>query len=505
MSSLPWSAKGTKAIPVDADKFMLIDSEVAPGPDQNKTTTLAGILSSFSSSHILLFKDQADLEDEFGSDIIIPAGESWTLIALESFTLTKPIKIALGSFLDLRAAAASTLATYTGTGDMLQNENPANLINTLRVKDIGLFSEGPHAIFDIKATGLVRLEQVNIVKFESVGTIEATFVDIPSSGVFDVNEGLILVEPQGAEIKNFSHAPPSPRDYVHITIISTGNPTINVSNCSVFNTSADVVFFDPSSGSLSDYTIENTKGFFNSLFVPGVDNPVTMVSDAAGQARFAAASHGYVVGDRIVHSGFSESSYNGTFIVGSVPTASEYMTGVAFNGNSSGNTTKAGRDSTDVNVRAINNKGTPDGMFTGDSGLETFAVPQTVIINTISVPEVITNAGWAFSNLERFSEGVSNQGQLIADDAETRKYRVFYSGTLEKVAGGATDIGIVLLKNGIIIGFNPPHTDNSNKVQISASDIIELGPTDTLDIAVVNYANTDNISVSQAGIVVSLG
>ena len=89
MSSLPWSSKGNKAVPVDADQFMLIDSEVSPGPTQNKLTTLAGILDSFTSSQVLLVKDQADLEAKFGSDIIIPDGSSWTIIALESFQYQK--------------------------------------------------------------------------------------------------------------------------------------------------------------------------------------------------------------------------------------------------------------------------------------------------------------------------------------------------------------------------------------------------------------------------------
>jgi len=504
MSSLPWSSKNTKAIPVDADQFMIIDSEVPPGPDQNKLTTLAGILSSFTSSRILLVKDQEDLEDEFGSDIIIPDGEAWTIIVLEAFTLSKPIKIGSNTFLELRAAASSTLVTYTGTGAMLQNENSANPISTLRVKEIALFSTGGEDIFDIIGFGLFRMDEVNIVKFEGVGTVQSMFVFIPSTGVFDVNEGLLLNEPQGVEINNYSHAPPSNRPFTHITIVSTGNPTVTVDRCSVFNSSADVVFFDPSSGATSDYTIQNTKGFFNSLFVPGTDLAVTSVSDFGGQARFGAASHGYVTGDRVVHSGFSEASYNGTFIVGTVPTGSEYMVGVAFVANDTGNTTQAGRDSTDVSVRSVNNLGNPDSMFTGDAGLEIFGSEQTVTINTISVPEVITNAGWAFSNLERFEIGVNNEGQVNTQDTALRRYSIGYSGTIEKVGGGSVNVGIVLLKNGSLISFNAPHTVNTGKIQITGSDIIELTKDDTLQVGAINYADTSNIDVSQIGLVVNL-
>jgi len=46
LSAIPWSAKNTKAVPVGADKILLIDSEVAPSSDQNKLATIDSLLTS---------------------------------------------------------------------------------------------------------------------------------------------------------------------------------------------------------------------------------------------------------------------------------------------------------------------------------------------------------------------------------------------------------------------------------------------------------------------------
>lgn len=510
MSSLPWSVKGTKAIPVEADKFLLIDSEDVPGPTQNKTTTLDGITSSFTASKLLRVKSQADLEAQFGSDIIIPDGEIWTLKILESFTLSKPIKIGAGSSLQIRDEVAGLSITYTGTGDMIQNENSANPIGSLAIFAIRFSTTGSAAAFDIVGNGLFRLDGTVFVGFESLGTIESMFGTICFTGNFNITGGITFINPQTIQINNFNLTAPANPSLTFITIISTGNPSIRIENCSINNTNADVLFIDPSSGDGSRYSIQNIQGSFNNLFVPGTDQAVSnVVNGTGGQARFqTSGAHGLVVGDRVVLSGFLvETSYNKTDVITSVPTASEFMLGAdtPFTATDTGNVTQASRDSTDVTVRAINNTGSPDSMFTGDSGLEIFGSPQTVTISATDTPEVIVNAGWAFNNLERFSEGISNQGQLIADDAETRRYRVNYSASIEKLTGGSVDVGIVLLKNGSIIGFNPPHTSNAGVVQIVGTDIIELTKDDTLDIAVINYGDTNDIRVSQAGIVVSLG
>ena len=79
---------------------------------------------------------------------------------------------------------------------------------------------------------------------------------------------------------------------------------------------------------------------------------------------------------------------------------------------------------------------------------------------------------------------------------------------IEKFGGGQdVDFGVVLIKNGNLVltdTFEPPHSVNTGVVQITATRDFELASSDTLDIAVVNFEDTDNIIVSQANIVYSI-
>lgn len=453
--------------------------------------------------------NQTQLENHFpdgSGGILIPDNEAWMIVITEDFNLSKPIKMGLNSRLKLIDGATGTNITYSSTLAMFKNENPTNKINILEIDGgITITSTNTAPLVDIVGNIFLRIRNATIRNFESLGMVESMFVEIDSSAGVDIQDGISIIEPQGVRVTNFSHSnfgPPA--TFTLLKILSTGNPSVLIDGVSVFNGNVDVVFLDPSSGVTSKYTVQNIEGTFNELFVQGADKVVTMVSNAGGQARFASPSHGFVTGDMIVHSGFTNPSYNGTFVVGTVPTGSEYMAGVAFVSNDSGNVTQAGRDSTDVTVRAINNVTEADSMFTGDAGLEIFGDEEEVIITTVNVPNFIPNPDWAFSNLERFKIGLSTQGQLIAEDTATRRYTIGYSGTIEKVGGGSVNIGIVLLKNGSIISFNAPHTVNTGKIQISGSDIIELTKDDTLQVAVINYADTSNIEVSQAGLVVNL-
>ena len=93
MVSSPWRDQPSKAVPVGADKILLLDSEVGPGPLQQKLSTLTQVNSTFSASKLLIVKNQADLETQFGPDIEIPNTESWTVLYLESFIQTKPFRV----------------------------------------------------------------------------------------------------------------------------------------------------------------------------------------------------------------------------------------------------------------------------------------------------------------------------------------------------------------------------------------------------------------------------
>lgn len=505
MSSVPWSDKALKAVPVEADKTLIIDSD----DSQNKQVTLGDIISSVSpASKLLLVSEQADLETQFGTDIIIPDFESWTLLVVESFTLTKPIKIGSFSTLEVTGSSINLNITYTGIGALFQNENLANPIRLLDVGNMEFIGDNTNDVFDVVAGFSIIIERsVLFTSFNAAGTWETLFFDIEFASLQGVKIGLIIKNPFGGSIRGFSlNQASSTPPVTLISILTNVASQVSVEECFSGDITSSIVFFDPNSPAGAKFNIVRTVGTFANLFAQGTDIAIdSVVDNGSGETEFTANSaHGLEVGQAVVLSGFGvQTTYNQTAIVTAI-SGLTFDCAITFVATDTGNLNAASLGSTDVNVSAVNNVGSQDSMFTGDSGLEIFGTEITVIINTINVPEVITSVSWAFSNLERFSIGVNNEGQLTTDDVTTRRYNVSYSGTLEKVGGGSVDVGVVLLKNGSVISFNAPHTVNTGKIQISGSDIVELTETDTIQVAVINYIDISDIDVSQVSLVVSL-
>lgn len=504
--SAPWSTKGNKTTPVDTDQLMIIDSEDAVPATQNKLTTLADVLAISQSSQVFLFKTQAELEVKFGTNIIIPDGEAWKLIYLENYTLSKPIQIGNGSSLHYTSAFSDLTTTYTGSGEMFQNENPANPIVNLRVTDCFLTSATSELMFDIAGATFFSFMNMGIAQFAGYGTVRTTFAVMDTVGGFFVNEGITFINLIELKSESFTINNSSNPGLTLIQIINSNNVVVTINGSSLRDTNGVTLYLDSNSFPAS-YTVSNTTGDYSDFITPGPTVAITTVLDAAGQARFntGGPAHGYKIGQAIRMTGFAESSYNGTFIVNNIPTGAEFMlSGVAFVADDSGTSNPTSMNTKDTRFRAFNNKDAQDSMNTAKAGLELFGSEQTVTINTIDVPEVVDNVNWVFSNLERFNTPVTDEGQVSSTDPVTRRYSVQFSGTVEKVGGGSVDIGIVLLRFGSLISFNSPHTVNTGKIQISGSDIIELSTGATLQIGVINYLDTANIDVSQLNMTVNL-
>ena len=451
---------------------------------------------------------QAQLEGQFGTDLIIPDGESWSISIKNDMTLTKPFKIGNGSSLEIFAGSINLNLTYTGTGALFQNENPANPIVSLDIHNMDITGDGTNDIFDVVVSFVVVTNDVLFNNFDNTGTLDSGFLDLRFTALQGVNSGFILKNLVVGTFNQMNlNQGATSNDLTFITVLSSSVTRVVARDCFSADSGSSMFYLDPNSAVNSTFVIENTTGSFTDVFRQGVAQAITSVTDAAGAARFnlGGPAHNLSIGDFVIMNGFSTSSYNGAFIVEVVPTATEFMLeGVAFVADDTGTLNPASLDSTDVKVMATNNFGSQDSMFTGDSGLEIFGSEITVTINTANVPEVITSTSWAFSNLERFSIGVNNEGQLVTDDVSVRRYNIVYSGTIEKVGGGSVDIGIILSKNGTDVSFNAPHTVNTGKIQITGSDIIELTDTDTLQVEAINYLDTANIDVSQISLVVSL-
>lgn len=164
-------------------------------------------------------------------------------------------------------------------------------------------------------------------------------------------------------------------------------------------------------------------------------------------------------------------------------------------------TSAGGLDQTNPQVITRNNGIRPNSASSASVGFTNVATPIVVTIATQDVPVIIDGTQFITNNLERAVVTVA--GQITNITKVTKKYAITFSGLIEKVAGGSTDIGLLLIINGVLdlsATFEIPHSVNAGIIQISATRDFELAENDTIDIAVVNFDGNANISVSQANI-----
>lgn len=169
-------------------------------------------------------------------------------------------------------------------------------------------------------------------------------------------------------------------------------------------------------------------------------------------------------------------------------------------------TASGGLDETNPIVSADNNGTRKNSMSSAQVGFTNIATPIVVTLVTQDVPVIIGGTQFISDNLERAS--TTTGGQITNTTKKTQGYPITFSGLIEKVGGGSTDIGLLLIKNGSLVlteTFEIPHSVNTGIIQISATRDFTLANGDTLDIAVVNFDGTADISVSQANISYSLG
>ncbi len=453
-------------------------------------------------------RNQAQLEAELGVGLEIADGESLTIALDDAFTLTNPIRLGLNSSLQIFQSTNSAFLTYTGTGALFQNTNPANIVGPLTIRNIQITGDGTNSLFDLVGDNIVEAKDCVFSSFASLGRIENPFILFNSVSLVNLVQGLLMVNPSDVSITISNIIQVGPTGMTAFTVFTNAvtNSDFNIIRAASFFTGDSLFFFDPNAPTGSIYTVERSSVTAGDFYQVGPDIAINSVADNGGIAQFTTAvAHDLVVGKAVVLSGFGvETTYNGTFIVTAIPTTTTFDVDENFAGDDSGNMNESSLDSTDTLVIATANIGSPDSRFTGDSGLEVFGA-EVISSNLVQDAfEVITSASWAFSNLERFIEGVVNTGQLVCDDRTSREYAVSYSATIEKT-GPAGNLGVIILKNGTNVAFNPPHTVNTGKIQITGSDLIELTTGDTLDIAVINYDSTATpIDISQASLVVDL-
>ena len=555
MSSIAWSNKGEKTTPgVAADEIMIIDSEDITPATTNKRmayqnladslldlTSVAGLNDGEAtrlSSAIVIFEDvggakfrgsiqpnptrqinilnQPQLEAELGTDLEIPDGVAITISLNDDLTLTKPFKIGLGSSLEVVGATLVTTLTYTGPGALFQNENVANPIRSVLVRDIllrgdgdGSPANGTNSIFDIIGTAFLICDDTQMSDFGSIGIADLPVYRFTGFSPTNVNTGLVVKNPviftvSASLVTQFTDTGFTFFSFIMGVVGELRFDAIVPLN--VFSGSA-LTYVPPTTPTGSQITVNRSVAGAGKIFQQGSDNVIPLVLDDGGSPNFVTNFvHNFVVGEVVTISGFvTETTYNGTFIVTAIPQTTEFIIGeLAFTNSDAGSVTAASLDGTDVRVLSQANAGEPDSMFVGETGLDIFGAEDVTSSLAQDAFEVFTNVGWISANLERFIEGVADTGQLICKDPGIKKYAIAYSGSLEKSGGGSLNAGVVILKNGVNVTFNAPHTTLTGIVQIGGTDIVELTDGDTLDIALINYDGSPTaFSVSQLSLLVA--
>ncbi len=148
--------------------------------------------------------------------------------------------------------------------------------------------------------------------------------------------------------------------------------------------------------------------------------------------------------------------------------------------------------------------GSPDSMVSCEAHQISILTPDVVAIVTqdVAVPFADSLPVFTPGIFERVT--INSVGVVTYTGKTPIDLLVHFTALMEKVGGGATDIGVGLFKNGVLItNFVYAHSVNAGVIKISDARIIPLVENDTFELAFINFDGTANISVSQADLIVS--
>jgi len=509
--SSPWSDQPSNTTPIGADKSLLIDSTVSAGPLQQKLSTLTEVISIFTGSRQIRVKSQADLEAEFGVDIEIPAGQSFTVEILESFTLTKPFKIGLGSGLQVKGIPTNTQLSYTGTGALFRNTVAGDAINFLDIDDMGIFGLAGNDIFDITGAFVVSMSAVFFGFFGNAGSLQTTFFDITFTAIA-AGTGLIIINPLTGRFQGFNLNQNTVPPETLITIKTTIDSQITVDSSFSSDATSSIIFFDPNSGAGARLTIEGSTGVYADLFQQGTDIAVdsaALGTSGAGFTEFTAASvHGLEVGQAVVNSTFADSAYNGTFIVTAIPSTTIYEVETTFTATGTGNLNAASLDQTDPKVLAMNNVSTPDSMTIAEARSSgTLTVTGGVGVEEPIVDLTPSPGDWIEDGTtERFSVNTTT-GIVTYNGTIDITVMIKYSLSAAQVGGGAQVLDFDLHISGVeqaktIISFTTTGSGNFTTIVFNGGNFL-ISPGDTFQLFKTSDS-ANNAEVKDATLLINL-
>lgn len=262
--------------------------------------------------------------------------------------------------------------------------------------------------------------------------------------------------------------------------------------------------FDAEATYQGTFTVANiTANTYEAVNAFGATVAFTATDDGTSTSsltRFTSTAHAQLEGQSLLVT--NSIDYNGAFTIRGTPLTNSFDLRVLFTNTQTGNWDTGSLDQSFPSINQSNSIGSAISMITGELHVINIATPIVVTIVTQDVAVTVGTTTWTSQNLERISATTS--GVATFDGITEADILVNFSGLIEKVGGGPVDVGIGLLKNGSpISGFIYAHSVNTGIIQISGTRTINMIPSDTLEIAVINFNGTSNINVSQADMVLS--
>jgi len=415
---------------VAADQVAILNSEEANPALKNQTMAYALLADSLAKltnpSLIIHAKNQTDLEESIlGTDLEVPAATAVTIEFDESFTLTKPFLLKIGSSLDLHSTVIQTTLTYTGTGALFRNEISFDPITSLFVRDLRINGDAGNSVFDLFGAGLVKLLDSTFFGFDSMGTLKMPFELFIGCSFDMLNVGLTLDDPAALAIIRCIVGVFSASEITFFSIITDLNaPNVLIDTVRAASGIAHeaMLFFDPNAPAGSIFAVRDSDAQAADLYQLGVDIAITGITPVLGTPEFTTASpHGLVVGRPVVLKDFTvETQYSGAFIVTAVDTpltGTTFQVDLIFSGDDgTGVMSAKSKDSTDPQVVADNNEGSNDSMFIGGWFHNTNVASTAIADGTFNPLSLSTGIGVTpFVENERFSISVLNNGTIQYD------------------------------------------------------------------------------------------
>ncbi len=449
---------------------------------------------------------QAQLEAELGVNLEIPDSDKITIVVDESFTLTKPFLIGANSVLEIYASTIEGTITYTGTDTMFRPIVAGNTIRALLIHDMFITGNGTQLFCNVTVTSRCFIEQPRVASFKGA-FLEGGAVKFDNLAAVNWSGTFIIKNPVSVNISN-TNLRNSPSNQVtflsfivgiNSRIVIDGNPE------SILSADEALVFFDPNAPPTASFIISGTTISAGDFYQQGSDLSVVFVGDNGNGKMFVTTStpHLFQNGQVVVLSGFTESTYNGTFKVSNIATNDFDVETVDFVGSDTGNVNASSLNSTDVLVSAQENPGQPNSMAQAEARTNVAGISFTSAIGSFEPFEDDTPAADDFIQdvaTERFT--VDNQTGIITyNGLEPLSATISYEFTISKDGGGTDTVTASLFKNTT----KQDKTDKLRSITSTPQDvtypggIFQINPGDTLQLKLdsdaVSIVNISNLTI----------